>query len=624
MAEPTADLTPAGERVLVVEDSATQAMQLAALLEEAGYAVDVARSGEQALARLAPGGASADVDLVLSDVVMPGIDGYELCRRIKDGLHRPDLPVVLLTSLTDPLDIVRGLESGADNYVTKPYDPVRLLARLRTVLAAAAERPAASRGRPVAVTFQGVTFTIAADKEQIVDLLVSSYEDLVRTSEAVRTAERRARFVAEAGELLSSSLDGEVVLRHLAHLAVPVVADVCVVALRDPAADGAPGSAPDGALRRVEAVGAHDDEAALATPSLAAAVARTGRPALVADTAAPDAAAHTGPDAVEWSDAAGELARLRASGIGSCLVVPLVARGMTLGTVLLAVRAGARGATRRFGADDLALATDLARRAALAVDNARLYREAHEATRARDDMLAIVSHDLRNPLHTIGMSAAFLAETLGAPLPAGAPPIDLAGQLGVIRRAVGRANALIQDLLDVTRIEAGKLAVSTVPVDARALLDDAVAEMTPLAAGRSVSLECTWSEDARPRVCADRERVAQVFSNLVGNALKFTPAGGRVRVSGTVSGDVVWYAVADTGTGIPADHLPHLFDRFWQAARGSREGAGLGLFITKGIVEAHGGRIEVESAPGVGTAFRFSLPVVGRVSEERGSEARGA
>ncbi len=582
---PSTESPPA--RILVVEDSATQAAALAALLEESGYAVDVARSGEQALALLG-GERGVGVDLVLSDVIMPGIDGYTLCRRIRTELRRDTLPVVLLTSLTDPLDIVRGLESGADNYVTKPYDAARLLARLRTVLAASGDRRA-GQGKPVEVTFQGVTFTITADKEQIVELLVSSYEDLVRTSEAVRTAEQRARFLADAGELLSSSLDPEVVLRHLARLAVPAVADVCATALLD----------GDGALRQVEEVGSVATGETLGTSALAHAVARSGRSRLVADTSHAD---ETGADETGADETEGDVRQLHALGIVSCVVVPLVARGITLGTVSLAVRRG----RRRLGPAELALAEDLARRAGLAVDNARLYREAHDATRARDDMLAIVSHDLRNPLHTIGMSATFLEEMASGEVPL--THKDVATNLGVIRRAVGRANALIQDLLDVSRIEAGQLVVESVPTDAKALLEDATADMRALATGRGVHLDHDWRGPS-VAVRADRGRIAQLFSNLIGNALKFTPTEGRVHISGEPDGDVVWYTVRDTGTGIPADHLPHLFDRFWQAQRASRAGAGLGLFISKGIVDAHGGRIDVESEPGVGTAFRFSIPV---------------
>src|SRR5690349_2051047 len=161
--------------ILVVEDSATQALSLAMLLEEAGYRATVARSGEQALALL-PG----DIALVLSDIVMPGMDGYELARRITEAPWGARLPVLLLTSLSEPLAIVRGLESGAAHFVTKPYEPERLLERVARALAAPAELT--QREAPVSINAGGRTYTIAASRARVIDLLLSSYADLARTS----------------------------------------------------------------------------------------------------------------------------------------------------------------------------------------------------------------------------------------------------------------------------------------------------------------------------------------------------------------------------------------------------------------------------------------------------------
>ena len=172
-------------RILVVEDSPTQAAALAALLEAADYEVEVARSAEAALTRLE---ASA-VDLVISDVVMPGMSGYDLSRMIKERESLRNTPIVLLTSLADPLDIIRGLESGADNYVTKPYEDELLLTRIASVLEHHAQRRNRARTGRVDITFLGAHFTITSEKEQILDLLLSSFEELVRTNAALRTAE---------------------------------------------------------------------------------------------------------------------------------------------------------------------------------------------------------------------------------------------------------------------------------------------------------------------------------------------------------------------------------------------------------------------------------------------------
>jgi signal transduction histidine kinase/ActR/RegA family two-component response regulator len=573
----------AGARVLVVEDSATQAAALALLLERAGYTTVLARRAERALELLA----AERVDLVLSDVVMPEMDGYELCRRMKSEPAWKAIPVVLLTSLTDPLAIVRGLESGADHYVTKPYHAEGLLSRVRFVLQRAAD-PNRIFPAPVDVELLGTSFTIRATKEQILELLVSSYSDLVHTSEVVRHAEQRARFMAEATELLSSTLDARHVLSDLARLAVPRIADLCATDLIGPGGDryrvavahAIPGVAPMLA-RETAAQAAFVDQVVLEL-----------RPRVIPIPDDATLAALTSDVEV--------LAALGGRGAQELIVVPLVARGKVLGVLQFVVLSAARSARP----DDMPLIIDLARRAALAVDNALLYEEAQRATRARDDVLAIVSHDLRNPLNTIQMSTSFLLDVLAEP---GAKEVPVVPQLQLIRRATSRANSLIQDLLDVSRIDAHTLAVQTTAIDGSMLIRDAVLELEPLVTAKGLRFEHSW-EGPDLLVAADRSRVSQVFSNLVGNAIKFTKSGGMVRLQGSRVDDMAYFEVLDSGEGIPADHVPHLFDRFWQANNKTRTGAGLGLFIVKGIIDAHGGTITVQSAAGEGTRFRFSLP----------------
>lgn len=581
-------------RVLIVEDSATQAAALAALLEEHGYTTVTARNGEEALARVA----DTPVDLVLSDVVMPGLSGYDVCRRVKTELGRRDLPVVLLTGLSDPMDIIRGLESGADNYITKPYERAHLLSRVRQVLDNRAVRRHAAEGEGVEITFLGAHFNITADKEQILDLLVSSYEELVRTNQAVRQAEQRSRFLAEATGILAASLDAETVLGNLTRFAVPAMAELCVADLVD----------EDGRVRRVEVAAASPSLADAAQalrahtptasgPGLVAHVLRQRSPVLLPD-APPEVLQALAPDAAALHDP-------QALGIRSLLAVPLVARGHTLGALLFL-----GGATRRrYGPDDLSLAQELARQTALAVDNARLYHAAQQATRARDDVLAIVSHDLRNPIHAIYMAASFLLDVLPEDTPDAGAALARR-QAAVIRRGAQRANALIGDLLDVTRIEAGRLTVTTAPVDAAELVSDAVHDAAPLAQDRSQRLT-THCREPLPKVRADRGRIAQLFGNLLGNAIKFTPTGGEVTVHAYAEDGMVHFTVVDSGPGIAPADLPHLFDRYWQARETAELGTGLGLFIARGIAEAHGGRLWAESERGAGAAFHFTLPVEG-------------
>jgi signal transduction histidine kinase len=180
----------------------------------------------------------------------------------------------------------------------------------------------------------------------------------------------------------------------------------------------------------------------------------------------------------------------------------------------------------------------------------------------------------------------------------------------IMRQAAAQIDALIQDLLDVTRLEAGRLTVSARDVEPAPLVEAALNALRALSESGGVTLEATYDEPL-PLVHADPERVTQLLSNLVGNALKFTPARGEVDVRVQPYGDGVIVSVADTGAGIPADQLPHVFDRFYQVSsgrKGRRHGAGLGLTIARGIVEAHGGTISIESAPGRGTTVRFTLP----------------
>jgi signal transduction histidine kinase len=292
----------------------------------------------------------------------------------------------------------------------------------------------------------------------------------------------------------------------------------------------------------------------------------------------------------------------------SLLVVPLLGREeKALGTLSF-VRVRDR---EPFDEKDCDVAEEIGRRAAAALENARLYESAQRATRARDDMLGVVSHDLRNPIHSIYMGASFLLDLL----PAEGKELERT-QAAVIKRSAERANRLIQDLLDITHIESGRLSIDLRPHQAASLVDEAIEQVRMQAAEQGITLVRGDADDAA--VHADRDRILQALGNLLGNALKFTPRGGRVTVSARVSPDDARFAVSDTGSGIPNEQVPRLFDRYWQANRRDRRGVGLGLSIVKGITEAHGGDVRVETAPGTGSTFTLVLP--GKRGTER--EAR--
>ncbi|HEX6748388.1 MAG TPA: GAF domain-containing sensor histidine kinase [Longimicrobium sp.] len=453
----------------------------------------------------------------------------------------------------------------------------------------------------------------AAERLALDDVASAAAAELLRLRDAERhaapslEAERAARVQAEAGEkryaflaevssLLDASLDYGTTFQKLARLVVPSLADYCLIDEAE----------PGGGLRRIAR--AHVDpgkEKILYTntyhPPLAEEedlsrhpvlrVIRTGLPLLVADFTPRmiDTIAHD-------DDHRGRLAILD---LRSYIIAPLAARGRVLGAITLAA---AVESGRRYRATDVALAEEVARRAALAIDNARLYTLAQAAIRAREAVLAVVSHDMRNPLASILLNATMLLDMA----PRGALEPWMEDNLRQIVNSVEQTNRLITDLLDVARMEAsGGIPLDRTPVDARPLVAAAVRMLQPLAAQRGVELV----DDANGPlpVVADPDRIVQVLSNLLGNAVKFTNAGGRVRVTAATYGAEQWFEVTDTGVGIAPQDQPHVFDRFRQVGR-DRRGVGLGLPIARGIVEAHGGRIWVESTPGTGTTIRFTLP----------------
>jgi PAS domain S-box-containing protein len=233
---------------------------------------------------------------------------------------------------------------------------------------------------------------------------------------------------------------------------------------------------------------------------------------------------------------------------------------------------------------------------------ARRLIEAEAATRARDEVLAVVAHDLRNPIHTISMAAAMLCEADST------SAINVRRSAEIIRHGAERMSRLVQDLLDFRRAETGHLHVQPRDESVEALVARSLELLRPIAAAASLDLRVEVPAPL-PAVLADGNRIEQVLSNLVGNAIKFTPPGGCVLVRAERDKAGVRVSVVDTGSGIPPAQLPHVFSRFWQGRRADRRGLGLGLPIAKGIVEAHGGRIWAESEVGVGSAFHFVLPL---------------
>jgi PAS domain S-box-containing protein len=420
--------------------------------------------------------------------------------------------------------------------------------------------------------------------------LVRDISDRKRLEAELRVAEAEQKFLAELGSALVSTIDDRETVEVVARQIVTQLADACsvetleengqlherVVVHRDPAKTEL--------CRRLEQMQRDGSR-----PYPGPAVRETRKPMLVGDIT---------PAYLESiTENAEHRQAMRELDPKSFLAVPLLAHGGVVGSlVFISTSAG-----RRYTRQDLPFAQAVAMRAALAIEKARLYRIAQHAIRLREDVLSVVAHDLRNPLGTILMQTALLRRRGDEQDRPKRKPAE------VIERAATRMNRLIQDLLDVARMEGGRLSIEQGRVSARQVIADAIQAHEQLAAAAAVQLRVDAAA-ALPELWADRSRLLQIFENLIGNAIKFTEPGGRITL-GAVPGDGhVLFWVADTGAGIAEEHLPRLFERLWQASKAGQQGAGLGLPIVKGIVEAHGGHIWVESKAGAGSTFFFTIP----------------
>lgn len=414
-----------------------------------------------------------------------------------------------------------------------------------------------------------------------------AYAVVLRPVAPLRRQEAALALLAELGASLSASLECEMTMRTFARIVVERFADFCLLVI-EPA---------DGCCARIELAHRRQGREDSIRARLDVDVARRLRP--ITD------AIHTGHPSL---NVASDFQRLpgdsgpadwltRVAGADSSwMVVPLRARGRSLGASLF-VREGP-GA---YEPEDVQLALELAHRAAIALENDRLYEAMTRTLQAHDEMLSFVSHDLRNPLNVITMAAQLIRERL----PAGQ---DFAVDwLSAIDRSAQQMEALVRDLLTAARSSQGRLTLQPRIIATDLVLREAALGHREAAQRKQIDLQVRPA-DAGLSLVADLDVIVRALSNLIGNAVKFTPPGGTVFVAAEDSADEVRFSVSDTGPGIDEAHLAHVFERFWQAPGPTRDGAGLGLAIVKGAVEAHGGRVGVESRVGHGSTFSFTIP----------------
>ena len=411
-----------------------------------------------------------------------------------------------------------------------------------------------------------------------------------------KRAEDAQRFLDETSRLLAESLDYELTLARLARLAVPRIADWCAVDM----------IAEDGTIQRLAVEHVDPQKVAWAhelqqryppdpqAPRGIMNVLRSGQAEIYP--------AITDEFLVASAHDAEQLQILRTLGFTSAMIVPLLASGRALGAItLVAAESG-----RYYGEDDLALAEELAHRAALAVENARLYREAQAAIRVRDQFLSIASHELKTPLTVLYGNTQLLQRRAARE---GSFSERDRRVLNVINAQAERLNKMIAALLDISRIQIGQLNIEQLPLDLSALVRRVVAEVQPTLDDHT--LECV-TPDEPLMVAGDELRLEQVLQNLIGNAIKYSPAGGPIGVRIERQGQHICMMVTDEGIGIPESALPNLFSRFYRASNVDPQqiaGMGIGLYVVKEIVALHGGEVMVSSTEGAGSTFTITLPL---------------
>ena len=409
----------------------------------------------------------------------------------------------------------------------------------------------------------------------------------VRDATKQKRIESDQRLLAETGQLLASRLDYEETITRIVTLMAQNLADVAVLYIRG----------EDGAIRRARAVTRDPSLSWFADLLLANEfVASPGHPACEVIATKHSVLKEADPSMLSsLAHSEEHLRALRSIELKSVMAVPLLTGDVCLGALLL------ESSTRDYVPDDLPLAEEIGRRTALLIENANLHRTARRAIHARDDVLAIVAHDLRNPLGAIVMEADFLqsgeyAATHG-PKDSGA----------VLERSAKRMMRLIRDLLDATRIETGELSLDRSQVGVADAVADFAKSQEALVSSKGIELRVDIAPDVG-KIVADRDRLFQALENLVGNAVKFTERDGRITIGAAPKNGEVLFRVEDTGAGIAKEALPFLFDRYSEEKKTEQAGTGLGLPIVKGIVDAHGGKVRVESRVGEGTSISFTIP----------------
>jgi signal transduction histidine kinase/CheY-like chemotaxis protein len=570
--------------------------------------VDTADSGQRALALIA----EIDYDAIVTDIKMPELDGLSLLEKVRQ--IRPDTPTLLITGHGERDLTVRALRGGAYDFIEKPIERDHFIASLgRAIQARQLKRQVDEQKEALARHAGELERMVQARTCELLAANQAKDEFLNARDRALVEAQRaheRLSFLAEATRVLVTSLDTTETLGRVARVLVPTLADYCLISMM----------MKNGSARLATVVHRDPERQDLMqqvsehiapdklSPAHPMAQVHQKRQAMLL----PDGAAHKKRPSAEQD----YLAAHRVVGGHSVMIVPLAAHGQTLGIMTV----GRLEGREAFQCDDLALGEELAHRTALAVANARLYSDAQDANRLKDEFLATVSHELRTPLTAIlGWAQMLQGGTLDESTAQRA--------LGSIERNAKFQSHLIEDLLDISRISTGKLRLDVRALELGPIIEAAVDAVRPAADAKGIRIEKSidWKAGL---ISGDSNRLQQIVWNLLTNAIKFTPRDGCVRIMLGRQNSQVQIGVTDTGQGISPEFLPYMFDLFRQADSSitrSHGGLGLGLAIVRHLVEMHGGNVQARSeGEGKGATFVVTLPMIGVGITHNGDHKDGA
>jgi signal transduction histidine kinase/DNA-binding response OmpR family regulator len=558
--------------ILVVDDVPEKLIALEAILEDLGHNIVAVQSGREALRQLL----FQDFALILLDVNMPEMDGFETAALIRQRPRSEHTPIIFITGFSDETHVSRGYSLGAVDYILTPVVPEVLKAKV--------------------AVFADLFKKTELVKRQAEQQVAIAHEQAARA--AAETDMRRAAYIADASEQLAASLDYDETVTCAVRLPIPILAEIAVL---QPSGGSRRGERPRIASIHPTIEAALTDQTGfLLGPELQACsnlVMRSGRVECMAPGEL--VRSHVGDDLRHEFDRRPFDSSFDPS-IAAAMVLPLVARGKVLGTLTLArIREGA------YSQLDVSLAGTLAGRIAVAIDNANLFRKIQEGDRRKDEFLATLSHELRNPL-------AAISNALECMEVAADSPNIVEEARAILRRQILYVVRLVDDLLDVSRITRGKIRLRKEIVELRDILDGAITAVRSMVDERGHRLAVTLPKQP-VHLHGDRTRLEQAIGNLLNNAAKYTPPGGQVDLRAEIDRGQVAIHVADTGAGIPADQLHTIFDLFAQGDRTldhSQGGLGIGLTLVRSLITLHGGEIEAASdGPGHGSEFTIRLPV---------------